>query len=101
MPLLRFLAGVAESRWGDCPARGGHAVFGTDGHHLHADDAAALLRLPPVWQVPGYNCPASCGKKPNCHCASHDIPGKLTPNQTPQFVVLVSGAAMIWPSCGI
>lgn len=41
-------------------------------------------------QAPGYNCPRAC-KLPRCKCASHGIPGGLAPEDTPQFVVLVSG----------
>ena len=47
-------------------------------------------RRPLCLQAPGYNCPRSCYKDPNCHCASHEIPGGLNAWEIPQFVVLVS-----------
>jgi hypothetical protein len=48
------------------------------------------LPRPLPLQSPGYNCPRSCYKDPNCHCASHEIPGGLGAWEIPQFVVLVS-----------
>jgi hypothetical protein len=59
---------------------------------LEPSRPVAAATCPPL-QAPGYNCPKACTKAPNCHCASHDIPGGLAPADTPQFVVLVSTAA--------
>ncbi|KAL4853807.1 hypothetical protein ACK3TF_005288 [Chlorella vulgaris] len=55
--------------------------------------ALAVVAQEPV-QVPGYHCPKACAKDPNCHCASHDIPGGFNPNDIPQFVVLTNDDAI-------
>lgn len=81
----------------------GPARTNTPTAHPPALHLPALLcsSCPPL-QVPGYNCPAAC-VLPNCKCASHGIPGGLSPGETPQFVVLVrSGAFLGWEcvACG-
>ena len=47
-----------------------------------------LLPLPPVRATPAKPCVEADCKLPNCHCASTNIPGGLTPSETPQIVTI-------------
>lgn len=61
--------------------------------HHHAVTLPAGCQHRVCLHVPASaGCPSSCDTKPNCHCASDQIPGGLAPKDTPMFVVLVGAA---------
>lgn len=45
-------------------------------------------------EAAGYSCDASKCNGANCRCASTDIPGGLSPDQTPQFIVFTADDAV-------
>jgi peptidoglycan/xylan/chitin deacetylase (PgdA/CDA1 family) len=53
---------------------------------------AALLLLQLSFSM-AYNCPDTC-VGPSCRCATHEIPGGLSPEETPQFIVFTNDDAV-------